>query len=147
VESSKLVQVRLTDKAQAQAAGNWRNSMAALYERRTGPRTVTLASGVAPWSQWNAVLPGRSAGPAQNRFITRDADPGPLPASDADIAFASVSQLSQWIRSRKLTSERLTNIYLDRLHRLDPKLRCVITLTRELALSQAKQADREIAAG
>ena len=48
---------------------------------------------------------------------------------------------------RKLTSERLTNIYLERIERFNPKLRCVITLTRDLALTQAKQADVEIAAG
>jgi Asp-tRNA(Asn)/Glu-tRNA(Gln) amidotransferase A subunit family amidase len=70
-----------------------------------------------------------------------------LPANDEDIAFASVAQLSRWIEQRKLTSERLTGIYLDRLTRFDPKLRCVITLTREHAMVQAKQADEEIAAG
>jgi Asp-tRNA(Asn)/Glu-tRNA(Gln) amidotransferase A subunit family amidase len=58
-----------------------------------------------------------------------------------------VAKLSRWIEQRRLTSERLTNIYLDRLQRFDPKLRCVITLTRELALKQAKQADAEIGAG
>ena len=58
-----------------------------------------------------------------------------------------MTQLSQWIEHRKLTSERLTNIYIDRLQRFDPKLHCVITLTRDLALKQAKQADAEIAAG
>jgi Asp-tRNA(Asn)/Glu-tRNA(Gln) amidotransferase A subunit family amidase len=51
------------------------------------------------------------------------------------------------MESRKLTSERLTNIYLERLQQYDPKLRCVITLTKDLALQQAKQADQQIAAG
>ena len=64
--------------------------------------------------------------------------PGPLPANDEDIAFAPLTQLSRWIETRKLTSERLTDIYLDRLERFDPKLRCVITLTRDLALAQAQ---------
>jgi len=71
----------------------------------------------------------------------------PLPSTDADIAFAPLTQLSRWVESRQLTSERLTNIYLDRLQRFDPKLRCVITLTRDRALRQAQAADREIAAG
>jgi Asp-tRNA(Asn)/Glu-tRNA(Gln) amidotransferase A subunit family amidase len=71
----------------------------------------------------------------------------PLPAKDDDLAFASVAQLSRWIESRQLTSERLTNIYLDRLARFDPKLHCVITLTRDHALAQARSADAEIAAG
>ena len=69
------------------------------------------------------------------------------PANDADIAFAPVTQLSRWIEQKALTSERLTNIYLQRIERFDPKLRCVITLTKDLALAQAKQADAEIAAG
>jgi Asp-tRNA(Asn)/Glu-tRNA(Gln) amidotransferase A subunit family amidase len=55
--------------------------------------------------------------------------------------------LSRWIETRKLSSDRLTRIYLDRLTRFDPELHCVITLTRDTALAQAKQADAEIAAG
>ena len=51
------------------------------------------------------------------------------------------------MRAAALTSERLTQIYLDRLARFDPKLHCVITLTRDHALAQARQADTEIAAG
>ena len=74
-------------------------------------------------------------------------DPGPLPARDEDIAFAPLTHLARWVELRQLTSERLTNIYLDRMVRFDPKLRCVITLTRERALAEARQADREIAAG
>ena len=64
--------------------------------------------------------------------------------NDADIAFATVAQLSRWIETKKLTSERLTNIYLERINRLDPKLRSVITLTPDLALRQARAADREL---
>jgi Asp-tRNA(Asn)/Glu-tRNA(Gln) amidotransferase A subunit family amidase len=70
-----------------------------------------------------------------------------LPQSDEDIAFAPLTQLSRWIEQRKLSSERLTGIYLTRLERFDPKLRCTITLTREFAIAQAKKADEEIAAG
>jgi Asp-tRNA(Asn)/Glu-tRNA(Gln) amidotransferase A subunit family amidase len=70
-----------------------------------------------------------------------------LPTRDEDIAFSTVSQLSRWIEKRQLTSERLTNIYLKRIEQFDPKLRCVITVNRELALQQAKQADADIAAG
>ena len=70
-----------------------------------------------------------------------------LPASDEDIAFAPVTQLSRWIEKRQLTSERVTRIYLERMERFNPKLRCAITITRDLALKQAKQADQEIASG
>ena len=74
-------------------------------------------------------------------------EPPSLPANDQDIAFAPLSLLSRWIETRQLTSERLTNLYLERLQRFDSALRCVITLTSGVALSQAQQADREIAAG
>src|SRR6202044_2723086 len=102
---------------------------------------------LAPYSLWNPVLPGQKAGPERDQFIRAPADPGPLPAKDEDIAFASVTQLSRWIEQRKLSSERLTRLYLDRMEKFNPELRCVITLTRESALAQAKKADEEIAAG
>jgi Asp-tRNA(Asn)/Glu-tRNA(Gln) amidotransferase A subunit family amidase len=146
-EAEKLVQVEMDDGDRAEAAGNWRNSLAPLYERRTGPRKVTLPPEVAPWSRWDTVLPGQAAGPARDRFIRSSADPGPLPGQDADLAFAPLTQLSRWIEQRKLSSDRLTRLYLERLERFDPRLRCVITLTRELALAQSKKADEEIAAG
>jgi Asp-tRNA(Asn)/Glu-tRNA(Gln) amidotransferase A subunit family amidase len=147
VEAEKLVQVELTHSELATAAGSWRNNMAALCERRTGPRKVALEPELAPWSRWDPVLPGQKAGPERHQFIRSKTDPGPLPASDADIAFAPLTKLSRWIEERKISSERLTHVYLDRLERFDSKLRCVITLTRELALAQAKKADAEIDAG
>jgi len=146
-EAEKLMQVALSPSDRALAAGNWRNSMAALLERRTGPRKVTLEPSAAPWSRWNAVLPGQTAGPGRDRFIRSNVDPGPVPESDQEIAFSPVTRLSRWIERRKLTSQRLTQIYLERLNRFDPKLHCVITLTKDLAIEQARQADQEIAAG
>jgi Asp-tRNA(Asn)/Glu-tRNA(Gln) amidotransferase A subunit family amidase len=146
-EAEKMVRVELTAHDRAEVAQNWRNSMAALYERRTGPRKVEIPDAVAPYSQVNPVLPGHHMSSTQDQFIRSSADPGPLPTDDAAIAFAPVWKLSRWIQSRKLTSERLTNIYLSRIERFDPKLRCVITVTRDLALTQARQADREIASG
>jgi len=147
VEAEKLVQVEMTSAERGEAAGNWRNSMAALYERRTGPRKVSLEPGLPPGTRWDPVLPGMKARPERDRFIRSKADPGRLPSKDEDIAFASVTQLSRWIEQRKISSERLTHLYLERLEQFNPKLRCVITLTRDLALGQAKKADEEIAAG
>ncbi len=146
-EAEKLVQVAMSDSERAMAASSWRKTMAGLYERRTGPRKVVLEPTLAPASRWDPVLPGQQTLPRRNQFIRSKADPGPLPNSDEDIAFASVTRLSRWIEARKLSSQRLTSLYLERLERFNPKLRCVIRLTRELALSQAKKADEEIAAG
>jgi Asp-tRNA(Asn)/Glu-tRNA(Gln) amidotransferase A subunit family amidase len=147
VESEKLVQFEMTAAERAVAAASWRKTMAALYERRTGPRKLALETTLAPATRWNPVLPGQKSGPERDRFVRTDINVAPLPARDEDIAFAPVTHLSRWIENRKLTSERLTNIYLKRLERFDPQLHCVITLTRELALKQARQADEEIVAG
>jgi Asp-tRNA(Asn)/Glu-tRNA(Gln) amidotransferase A subunit family amidase len=146
-EAEKLEQVQLTGTERTVAAESWRVNLASVYERRTGPRKVALESNVAPWSRYVSALPGERVGPQRNQFVRSKSDPGPLPSNDADIAFAPVTRLSRWIEQRKLTSERLTQIYLRRIEQFDPKLRCVITVTRELALTQAKRADQEIAAG
>src|SRR5690242_10024769 len=147
VQAEKLVQIELKPDEIAQAASSWRANLAALYEQRTGPRKVELEARVAPWSRYECALPGHFAGPARDRFVRSSEDPGPVPAKEEDIAYAPVTKLSRWIEQRKLTSERLTQIYLARLEKFDAKLRCVITPTRDLALKQARQADAEIAAG
>jgi Asp-tRNA(Asn)/Glu-tRNA(Gln) amidotransferase A subunit family amidase len=146
-EAEKLVQVEYRATERAQAAASWRESMAPLYERRTGPRKVPLAPALAPATRWDPALPGLTIGPARDRFVRSTFAAGPLPSSDTDIAFAPMTLLSRWIESRALTSERLTHIYLERLERFDAKLRCAITVTRDLALAQARRADAEIAAG
>jgi len=146
-EAEKLVRVEMTEKDRAQAASNWRESMAPLYERRTGPRKVALEPGLQPWSRIQAVQPGQQSGPDRDRFIRTAADPGPPPSSEEAIAYAPVSKLSRWIEKRRLTAERLTGIYLDRIRRFDPQLRCIIILLPEHALEQARRADSEIAAG
>jgi Asp-tRNA(Asn)/Glu-tRNA(Gln) amidotransferase A subunit family amidase len=155
VQAEKLVQVEMSGKDLAEAAGNWRQSMAAVLERRVGPRKLAIGYDVAPATVWNPLMPkvqgvawdksepmgvpGYAVGPLPKAV--------PLPANEEDIAFASVKQLAKWIRWGKITSERLTGIYLERLERFNKELNCVITLTREHALTQARVADREIAAG
>jgi Asp-tRNA(Asn)/Glu-tRNA(Gln) amidotransferase A subunit family amidase len=146
-EAEKVVQVEMCAPDRVMVASSWRGNMAALCERRTGPRKVSVEPEVAPYSHWDPVLPGQKRGPERGRFVRSSNDPEELPARDEDIAFANVTQLSRWIEAKKITSERLTKIYLERLEKFNPTLRCVITLTPELALAQAKKADAEIAAG
>jgi Asp-tRNA(Asn)/Glu-tRNA(Gln) amidotransferase A subunit family amidase len=145
-EAGKLVQVEMTAADRATAASNWQRQMAPLYERRTGPKRIALEPTLAPASQWNPMLPGIPKPQIESVFI-RSEGVAPLPSKDEDIAFAPVSQLSRWIESKQLTSTRLTEIYLGRLERFTRQLHCVITLTRDHALAQAKAADAEIAAG
>jgi Asp-tRNA(Asn)/Glu-tRNA(Gln) amidotransferase A subunit family amidase len=146
VEAEKLAQVEMTPADRATAAGNWRMQMAPLYERRTGPRKLALEDTAAPATLWNPTLPGLPK-PEPGRTFTRTASTVPLPATDEAIAFAPVWQLAHWIESKQLTSTRLTQLYLNRLDRYNGQLRCAITITRDHALEQARQADEEIAAG
>lgn len=147
-EAEKLANVQMTPHDLAEAAGNWRVQMTPLLERRVGPRKLELAPTEAPATLWNPEIPGaHPAMPASSAF-SRPKDPhDPLPADETAIAYSTVAQLSRWIERRELTSERLTQIYLRRIEKFDPKLRCIITLTRDHALEQARKADAEIAAG
>lgn len=145
-EAEKLVQFPLTDAERAMAAASWRKTLASLYERRVGPRKLALEDGLAPATTWNPMLRGMKSAVEKDRFVRSRVETS-LPAKDEDIAFAPVTQLSRWIETKQLSSERLTKIYLERLERFNPKLRCAITITRDLALQQARQADAEIAAG
>jgi Asp-tRNA(Asn)/Glu-tRNA(Gln) amidotransferase A subunit family amidase len=70
-----------------------------------------------------------------------------VPKDLEELAFASVRELGEMIRRRMITSEQLTRMYLNRFKKYGPKLECVVTLTEDLALEQARRADREIAAG
>jgi Asp-tRNA(Asn)/Glu-tRNA(Gln) amidotransferase A subunit family amidase len=70
-----------------------------------------------------------------------------IPGNIEDVAFYSVRQLAELVRTKKVSSMALTEMYLERLKRYDPTLKFVITLTEERAKAQARQADTEIAAG
>ena len=155
VEAEKLVQVEMTPKDLAQAAGNWRQSMAAVYQRRVGPRKLALGDGDVPATVWRPLmdrLPGSCEEPVEiveqvgGQFIPLE-QPFYLPLTDEDIAFRSIAEQGYWIKEKKLKSEKLTKIYLERLKKYQPMLNCVITLTEEHALQQARAADAEIAAG
>jgi Asp-tRNA(Asn)/Glu-tRNA(Gln) amidotransferase A subunit family amidase len=63
------------------------------------------------------------------------------------LAFASLRELAELVRTKRVSSMALTEMYLQRLKRHDPTLKFVVTLTEERARAQAKQADAEIAAG
>src|SRR5712671_6747679 len=104
---------------------------------------------VAPAMIFDPVLPGMKF-ETERRPIKISAAPsvaGAAPKDLEDVAFYSVRQLAELVRSKKVSSSALTEMYIARLKRYDPTLKFVITLTEERALAQAKEADREIAAG
>ena len=73
-------------------------------------------------------------------------DPLSRPDSDQDLAFSSIQQLGKLLRNRKISSVDLTKVYLERIRRYDPLLKCVVTCMEELALKQAERADQELRA-
>jgi Asp-tRNA(Asn)/Glu-tRNA(Gln) amidotransferase A subunit family amidase len=76
----------------------------------------------------------------------RGLDPLLRPDADEDLAFSSIRQLGKLLRHRQISSVELTKLYLERLRRFDPLLKCVVTYMDELALKQAEHADRELRA-
>jgi hypothetical protein len=93
-EAEKLLQFPLTEKDQAQAAGNWRSAMAPLYERRVGPRKVAISETTAPYSRWDCTLHGMNPGPSQNRFSPSTGVVPPMPSTEEAIAYSPVHHLS-----------------------------------------------------
>jgi Asp-tRNA(Asn)/Glu-tRNA(Gln) amidotransferase A subunit family amidase len=145
-EAEKLLRVQLLAHERRQAARSWDANMAPLFERRDGSKPIALGERHVPYSSWDPRIPGRSSGPPHSRYVGSAIAPQPLPTSEADIAFAPVTALSQWIHSGALTSERLTEIYLSRMDRYDPKLKCVIN-RNPLALERARAMDAELKRG
>ncbi len=72
---------------------------------------------------------------------------GRVPSNLEELAFETIPRLGEYLRTGKVTSVALTEMYIHRIRRLDPQLHFLITLTEERAMAQAKAADAEIAAG
>jgi len=90
--------------------------------------------------------PLRMSAPNLSEEFSNFGKAGARPNYEA-LAFASVRQLAELVRTKRVSSVALTEMYLRRLKKYDPTLKFVVTLTEERALAQAKEADREIAAG
>lgn len=116
-------------------------------ERYQELREIPLQSTDWPSLQFNPALPGMSFDTERRPFKMSTPTDRTTPTNLEDVAFWPVTDLAQLIRSRKVLSLDLTRMYLERLKKYDPLLKCVITLTEDLALRQAQTADREIAAG
>jgi len=110
-------------------------------------RRVSLPNSVVPAIQFNPIPPGTTFRQVRKHFVASGISDIPVPKNIEECAFFSIGQLGHLLKSRKITSEELTRMYLARLKKYGPKLECVVTLTEDLALKQARQADQEIAAG
>jgi Asp-tRNA(Asn)/Glu-tRNA(Gln) amidotransferase A subunit family amidase len=109
-------------------------------------RKIPLPNSVPPAYAFIPMAEPADRGPRGTVEPTSSAVPKKPDAAD-DLAFLPLTALSQLVRTRAVSSAELTNLYLDRLKKYDAALKCVVTLTEDLARKQAEQADREIAAG
>jgi Asp-tRNA(Asn)/Glu-tRNA(Gln) amidotransferase A subunit family amidase len=110
-------------------------------------RKFPLSNAVPSAMLFNPIPVGMKMETGRSKFRMSRLGKVKLPENRDELAFYSVEELGSLIKSRRITSERLTRLYLERLKKYGPKLHCVVTLTEELALKQARRADREIAAG
>jgi Asp-tRNA(Asn)/Glu-tRNA(Gln) amidotransferase A subunit family amidase len=110
-------------------------------------RNISLSNSVPPAILFNPIPVGMKLESIRKPFVMSDPGKVGVPDNIEELAFYSVGQLAQLVKTRRITSEQLTKMYLSRLKQYGPKLECVITLTEDLALKQAKRADAEIAAG
>jgi len=110
-------------------------------------RKIEIDNSVAPPLYFNPVLPGMKIDRTRRPFRTSAPPRVQRPSNLEDIAFWPVTSLSVLIHARQVTSVELTEMYLARAKRYNPKLKCFVTITDDLALREARQADQEIAAG
>ena len=128
-----------------------RDSMLSNLEEQAGQyeqlREIPLSNSVPPALVFDPVPVGFKFGTERHPFKTSNPGKVRRPQHLEDAAFWSIGRLAELIRTRQVTSEELTRMYLGRLRKYGPKLECVVTLTEDRAIKQARRADREIAAG
>ncbi|GAB3199140.1 Asp-tRNA(Asn)/Glu-tRNA(Gln) amidotransferase A subunit family amidase [Pontibacter aydingkolensis] len=110
-------------------------------------RKQPLPNNVAPAITFNPIPVGFEFDKTKGKFEVAKASNVKLPQNRDELAFYSVPQLAELIRTKQISSEELTKFYLDRLKKYGPTLECITTITEELALEQARKADKEIKAG
>jgi Asp-tRNA(Asn)/Glu-tRNA(Gln) amidotransferase A subunit family amidase len=142
--AEEIAGVSFTDDERAmmvRSLNNQKRAIEALHK-------VALDNSVSPVLVFNPMPPGASLAPKRKQAMVRDRVPVMArPGSLEELAFEPVSRLAELVRARRVKPSELTEMYLDRMKRFDPQLRCVISLTEERARAQARAADAEIASG
>lgn len=140
--AEQLFGLELTDAHKQMALQNVNTNL----ERYETLRQIQIPLDTEPATLFHPALPGKKFDITQHKFpISRPEIP--KFTTIEDLAFATVTQLAELIRTRKVSPVELTKMYLARLKRFGPKLNCVVTLTEELALAQATAAESEIKRG
>jgi len=142
--AEKLIGIELTDAQETMALRNVNGSLDS-YEV---VRKIDVPLDTEPAIVFHPALPGFhiKRAPAKVKFRFGKNEPAQFKSVE-DLAFATVPQLAELIRTKKISSVELTKMYLDRLKKYGPKLLCVVTLTEELAMKQAQAADDDLKRG
>ena len=142
--AEKLIGIELTDAQEAMAQRGVNNNL----DNYEAVRKIDVPLDTEPAVVFHPALPGFHIKRARTktRFRFGKSDPAQFKSVE-DLAFASVPQLAELIRTRKVSSVELTKMYLGRLKRYGPKLLCVVTLTEDLAMKQAQEADNDLRRG
>ena len=142
--AEQLAGVSYTDAERAQMVSAIEDQLSAIQQLRAVDKPNTLA----PAQTFDPRLP-RIDYPlqAQSAVSAAASEVPPLPRDEESIAFAPLAHLSGWMAAGKLTSRRLTDLYLARIDRLDPLLHAWITVMPERARAEADAMDAERAAG
>jgi Asp-tRNA(Asn)/Glu-tRNA(Gln) amidotransferase A subunit family amidase len=110
-------------------------------------RKIELSNSVPPAIIFNSIPVGFKFPKEQKEIKYSNYKYAKLPTNKNDLAFYSIGELAELIRTKQITSAELTKFFIDRLKKYDPQLHCVITITEERALNQAKKMDEEISEG
>ena len=144
--AAKIAGLTLPPESLQNIANQLSSARGSLRTRYENIRAANIPNSLQPALVFNPIPAGMKL-PTARQPLRRSLPKVDLPKTDEELAFLPVTHLSQLIRARQVTSTRLTQLYLERLKKYDPVLHCVITLTEDLALKQAAQADQEISAG
>jgi len=109
-------------------------------------RMLELTNDVPLPLYFNPLIEGESIPKGNDKYLFEEF-PIKKPSKIEDCAFYTIGQLAYLIRTRQITSEELTRMYIERLKEYGPQLECVITVTEELGIKQARKADEEIKNG
>ncbi|WP_206204733.1 hypothetical protein, partial [Thermococcus sp. MAR1] len=113
------------------------------YENYKLMHKLSLNNSV-PLSLWQSpVLPGMKFNEKQEAINWNIPANVSLPSNKSDLAFYSIEQLASLIKNKKITSVELTKFFIERLKKYGDSLQCVISITEDIAMQQAKQADDE----
>ncbi|MCW3101486.1 MAG: Amidase [Chthonomonadaceae bacterium] len=140
--AERLTGHHYTDADRALMTGRFAATRAAL----AGLRATDLGT-TEPATHFEPCLPGMKLPREQKGFSPSSVHAPKFDGDVQELAFATTMELARLLRTRKVTSVALTRMYLERLKTYGPRLHCVVNLTEDLAIQQAEQADREIAAG